>query len=147
MECPPIPQFSLNFFLRSKTYLKEDLEPELPSRCSSGLLTFRILSKCCLGITATAIASAGRVATAFQDLFLKAFPFRIRVMTFVSMVMMVYLASATTHISHSRTDARVGHVTLLWKPRFYDGRSTIARGIGFDHHRVILQAIINRCRR
>ena len=23
MDCPPIPQFSLNFLLRSKTYLKE----------------------------------------------------------------------------------------------------------------------------
>ena len=33
-------------------------------------------------------------------------------MTFVSMMMIVYLASATTLSSHFRTDARVGHVTL-----------------------------------
>ena len=79
---------------------------------SSDLLTHRISPKLCISATATAVASAGRMAMAFQSLLLKAFPSRMRVTKFVSMVTMVYLASATILSSHFHTDARVGRVTL-----------------------------------
>ena len=85
---------------------------------SSDLLTLRIWSKWCLGTTPTAVASTGRVATAFQGLLLKAFPSRMRVATFLSMVMMVYLAFAATRISRSCTDARVGHFTFRGSSTF-----------------------------
>ena len=77
---------------------------------SSDLLT-RNSQKSLVGATVTAVASTGRVTTAFHGLVLKACPSWMRVVTFVSIATMVYLAYATTLISQCRTDVLVGHVT------------------------------------
>ena len=79
---------------------------------SSDLLTRRISHISLVGATVTAVASAGSVATAFHGLTVNASPSKMRVATLESNATMVYLASAATLISQSRTDVAVGHVTL-----------------------------------
>ena len=78
---------------------------------SSDFLTRSNSQKSFVGATVTAVASAGRVATAFHGLVLKACLSRIGVATFVSIAKMMYLASAATLASQCRTNVLVGHVT------------------------------------